>query len=379
MCSAAFGASVQGRAYPSGPRVCLSWCLPGHRPADGGSAAPGALLLGEAVITVVPVELSDAALAAEVVEGLGLVEDGLRAAARAQHDLLDETSAYLIKAGGKRFRATLVLLAAQFGNPRDERIVPAAVAIELTHLATLYHDDVLDEADVRRGSPSANSRWTNSLAILTGDFLFAQASKILADLGPEAVRIQAETFTRLVTGQVEETLGPRPGQDALEHYMSVITGKTASLIATAGQFGAMFAGAPPGVAGKLARACAAIGVAWQLSDDILDVTSEPDQSGKTPGTDLREGIRSLPVLHALHSAGPRDARLVHLLSQGDMGDAGQLAEALALLRAHPAMRMAADDLRRWASKGRAEILALPEVPARAAFETLCDFVVERTG
>ena len=155
------------------------------------------------MIAVVPVELSDAALAAEVVEGLGLVEDGLQAAARAEHDLLDETSAYLINAGGKRFRATLVLLAAQFGNPRDERIVQAAIAIELTHLATLYHDDVMDEADVRRGSQSANSRWTNSVAILTGDFLFAQASKILADLGPEAVRIQAETFTRLVTGQME--------------------------------------------------------------------------------------------------------------------------------------------------------------------------------
>jgi heptaprenyl diphosphate synthase len=331
------------------------------------------------VITVVPVELSDAALAAEVVEGLGLVEDGLQAAARAGHDLLDETSAYLINAGGKRFRATLVLLAAQFGNPRDERIVQAAIAIELTHLATLYHDDVMDEADVRRGSQSANSRWTNSVAILTGDFLFAQASKILADLGPEAVRIQAETFTRLVTGQIEETRGPRPGQDALDHYMSVITGKTASLIATAGQFGAMFAGAPPGVAARLARACAAIGVAWQLSDDILDVASDSADSGKTPGTDLREGVRSLPVLHALRSAGPRDTALVRVLTAGDMSDPSQLAEAIALLRAHPAMDMAREDLRHWVDDARHEILALPDVPARAAFETLCDFVLDRTG
>src|SRR5215467_1362478 len=169
--------------------------------------------MGDAVITVVPVELADAALAADVTDGLALVEDRLRAAARSEHDLLDETSAYLIGAGGKRFRATLVLLAAQFGDPRDERITPAAVAIELTHLATLYHDDVMDEAAMRRGHPSANSRWGNTVAILTGDFLFARASRILAELGAEAIRIQAETFSQLVSGQIAETLGPRPGQD----------------------------------------------------------------------------------------------------------------------------------------------------------------------
>jgi heptaprenyl diphosphate synthase len=335
--------------------------------------------MGEAVITVVPVELSDAALAAEVVEGLAEVEEGLRDAARAEHELLDQTSAYLIDAGGKRFRATLVLLAAQFGSPRDKRVVPAAVAVELTHLATLYHDDVMDEADVRRGSPSANSRWDNSVAILTGDFLFARASQILAGLGPEAVRIPAETFARLVTGQIAETIGPRPGQDPLEHYMSVISGKTASLIATAGEYGALFSEAPDGVAARIAPACAAIGIAWQLSDDILDVASDSAQSGKTPGTDLREGIRTLPVLHALRSAGPQDARLVELLSQGSLTDPGEHAEALGLLRAHPAMSMAREDLRYWADLARTDIMALPDVPARAAFETMCNFVIERTG
>src|ERR1700735_846800 len=194
----------------------------------------------------------DATLASEVVDGLGLVEDGLREAARSQHDLLTQTSAHLMDAGGKRFRAILVLLAAQFGNPRDPRVVPAAVALELTHLATLYHDDVMDEANVRRGSDSANSRWGNSVAILTGDFLFAKASQILADLGPDAVRIQAETFTRLVTGQVAETIGVRPGQDPLDFYMHVITEKTGTLIATSGRFGAMFAGAPPEIATRIA-------------------------------------------------------------------------------------------------------------------------------
>jgi heptaprenyl diphosphate synthase len=323
--------------------------------------------------------LPDAALAAEVVEGLALVEDGLREAARTQHDLLGQTAAYGVGAGGKRFRATLVLLAAQFGNARDPRIVPAAVAIELTHLATLYHDDVMDEADVRRGMASANARWDNSVAILAGDFLFARASRILADLGPEAIRIQAETFGRLVAGQIDETIGPRPGEDPLEHYLTVINEKTASLIATSGQFGAMFSDASPEVVTRIAAACEAIGVAWQLSDDLLDVASESAQSGKTPGTDLREGVLTLPMLHALRSAGPGDARLVELLNRGELTDPALHAEALALLRAHPAMEMARADTRRWAARARDEILALPDVPARAAFEAMCEFVAERTG
>jgi heptaprenyl diphosphate synthase len=323
--------------------------------------------------------LPDAALAAEVVEGLALVEDGLREAAKTQHDLLGQTAAYGVGAGGKRFRATLVLLAAQFGNARDPRIVPAAVAIELTHLATLYHDDVMDEADVRRGMASANARWDNSVAILAGDFLFARASRILADLGPDAIRIQAETFARLVAGQIDETIGPRPGEDPLEHYLTVITEKTASLIATSGQFGAMFSDASPEVVTRIAAACEAIGVAWQLSDDLLDVASESAQSGKTPGTDLREGVLTLPMLHALRSAGPGDTRLVELLNRGELTDPDLHAEALALLRAHPAMEMARADTRRWAATARDEILALPNVPARAAFEAMCEFVAERTG
>jgi heptaprenyl diphosphate synthase len=330
------------------------------------------------VITVVPVELTDPALAAEIADGLARVEKGLHEAARAQEPLLTEISGYLMDAGGKRFRAILVLLAAQFGNARDDRIVPAAVAIELTHLATLCHDDVQDEAAVRRGHPSANSRWDNTVAILTGDFLFAQASRILADLGEEAIRIQAVTFAQLVSGQVAETIGPRPGDDPLEHYMKVITDKTASLIATAGRFGAMFSAAPDGVAARIATACGAFGVAWQLADDILDVASESAESGKTPGTDLREGVPTLPVLHALRSAGPADARLVELLG-GELTDPALHAEALALLRAHPAMDMARADLRRWAELARDEILALPDVPARAAFEALCVFVAERTA
>ena len=331
------------------------------------------------MIAAVPVEFADPSLTAGIVDGLTAVEKVLTEAADAEEALLTEASRHLIEAGGKRFRATLVLLAAQFGDPRDERVVPAAAAIELTHLATLFHDDVMDEASIRRGHESANSRWSNMIAILTGDFLFARASSILADLGPEAIRIQAETFVRLVSGQVAETLGPRPGQEPLGHYLRVVEDKTASLIATAGRFGAMFAGAPDDVVNRISSACHAIGVAWQLSDDILDVASESAESGKSPGTDLREGVRSLPVLHALAEPGHDGERLHELLSLDGLADQALHAEALALLRVHPAMDAARADLARWVAVAQAEMAGLPDVPARHAFETFCGFVRDRTS
>jgi heptaprenyl diphosphate synthase len=337
------------------------------------------------VIIAVPVDFPDSALAADVLDDLTRVEASLMQTAHPGDELFTEASRHSIAAGGKRFRALLVLLAAQFGDPKDPRVIQAAVAIELTHLATLFHDDVMDEAEVRRGHPSVNSRWSNSVAILTGDFLFAQASLILAGLGPEAVRIQAETFNRLVAGQLSETVGPRPGQDPLDHYMHVITEKTGSLIATSGQFGALFSGAPAEVATRIAVACEQLGVAWQLSDDVIDIASDSAQSGKTPGTDLRQGVRTLPVLYALRSTGQAagrsdaDERLHELLAEADLTDDALLAETLALLRAHPALAESRAHVLSWAQGARNEIMALPSGPAQAAFLALCDFVEKRTG
>ena len=341
------------------------------------------------MITAVPVDFPDSALESEVLDDLARVEASLMETAHPDNELFTEASRHSIAAGGKRFRALLVLLAAQFGDPKDPRVIHAAVAIELTHLATLFHDDVMDEAEVRRGRPSVNSQWSNSVAILTGDFLFAEASRILADLGPEAVRIQAETFGRLVAGQLAETIGPRPGQDPLDHYMHVITEKTGSLIATSGQFGALFSGAPAGVADRIAMACEQIGVAWQLSDDVIDIASDSAQSGKTPGTDLRQGVQTLPVLYALRSTVPpaaqaavlsdADRRLRWLLAEADLTEEALLTEALALLRAHPALAEARAHVLSWAQGARNDLMALPDVPARAAFLALCDFVEKRTG
>ncbi len=321
----------------------------------------------------------DAALAADAKRRLAAVEALLLESVQGEDALLTEASKHLVVAGGKRFRPMLVLLASHFGDPAAAGVVPAAVVVELTHLGTLYHDDVMDEATVRRGRESANSRWTNTVAILTGDYLFARASDLLADLGPEAVRIQARAFARLVRGQIQETVGPAEGADPLKHYLQVVADKTASLIAVSGQFGALLSGAPASVVDTVTSACEKIGIAFQLSDDILDIDSDAEQSGKTPGTDLREGIRTLPVHHVLAGTDEKDARLRELLVQDLSDDDALHAEALALLRAHPAMDLARADLRRWAEDARAELLTLPDIPARSAFTGLCDYVVSRTG
>ncbi|WP_119731786.1 MULTISPECIES: polyprenyl synthetase family protein [Thermomonospora] len=311
-------------------------------------------------------------------ERLAAVEELLSQSVTSDDPLLAQASKHLVDAGGKRFRPALVLLASHFGDPAAAGVVPAAVVVELTHLATLYHDDVMDEATMRRGEESANTRWTNTVAILTGDYLFAQASDLLAGLGPEAVRIQARAFARLVRGQIAETSGPPAGADPLKHYLQVVADKTASLIAVSGHLGALLAGADPQTVKTITDACEKIGVAFQLSDDILDIASESAQSGKTPGTDLREGIRTLPILHVLASTDPADARLRELLGR-DLTDDALHAEALSLLRAHPAMERARADLRQWAEDARSDLLTLPDIPARAALTGLCDYVVSRTG
>ncbi|MEV4293745.1 polyprenyl synthetase family protein [Microbispora rosea] len=326
---------------------------------------------------VVDIPLVDERLADDLAGGLAAVEKLLRSSVESEDAFVTQTSRHLIEAGGKRFRAMLVLLAAQFGNPDAPGVVPGAVVIELTHLATLYHDDVMDEAPVRRGSPSANARWDNTVAILTGDYLFAQASEILADLGSELIRIQARTFSRLVRGQIRETIGPAEGGDAIAHYISVLADKTGSLIATSGRFGAMLAGAPADVVERLNDACEAIGVAWQLGDDLIDVAAPTADSGKTPGTDLREGVHTLPVLYALTSDDPADARLRTLLS-GPVAEE-DVEEALTLLRDHRAMGQAREELTRWIDRAKAALAGLPDIPARTALVALCDYVVERTG
>ncbi|HWH01903.1 MAG TPA: polyprenyl synthetase family protein [Pilimelia sp.] len=343
------------------------------------SIGTGAPVVGG--LSVAGVRFGDPAVAESVTATLVEVEARLREAVASADPFVTEAAAHLVEAGGKRFRPLLVALGAEFGDPGAPLVVPAAVVVELTHLATLYHDDVMDEAAVRRGAPSANSRWTNSVAILVGDYLFARAADIAADLGTEAVRIQARTFARLVHGQIAETVGPAGGADPVAHYLTVIAEKTGSLIATSARFGGMFGGAEPAHVEALARYGETIGVAFQLSDDLLDIASESRQSGKTPGTDLREGVPTLPVLYAL-AAQEDDAasrRLREILSAGPVTDDAEHAEALALLRESAALKRARETVRAYAEEARARLTPLPDAPARRAMAALCDAIADRTG
>jgi heptaprenyl diphosphate synthase len=324
------------------------------------------------------VPMADAELEARVRSRLLEIEKELAVAVASDVDFVDEAARHLLDAGGKRFRPLLLVLAAEFGDPSAPDVVPAALVVELTHQATLYHDDVMDEADLRRGAQTANARWDNSVAILTGDFLFARASGIVADLGPAAVKIQSQTFARLVQGQIRETIGPRDGEDPLRHYLSVVADKTGSLIATSARFGARVAGTGPEHEHILTEFGEQIGTAFQLSDDIIDVASDSDDLGKTPGTDLREGIPTLPTLLARQLAGAGDERLLELLS-GPIVDERLHAEALDLLRSHPALDAARSEVQQRAESARALLDKLPDISARAALVGLCDLVTTRTS
>ncbi len=315
-------------------------------------------------------DFGDAAFATSVRDGVARIEQLMETELRGSDDLMTEAVLHLFEAGGKRFRPLFTVLSAQLGpQPDAGEVTIAGAVIELVHLATLYHDDVMDEAQVRRGAPSANVRWGNNVAILAGDYLFATASRLVSRLGPDAVRIIAETFAQLVTGQMRETQGAADGADPIEHYLKVVYEKTACLIGAAGRFGAMFSGADDDQVQRLSRLGGIVGTAFQISDDIIDIDSDPDESGKLPGTDLREGVHTLPVLYALHDSGPEADRLRELLV-GPIDDDARLAEALALLRASAAMAKAKDTVARYAAQAREELAALPDGPGRQALATL---------
>jgi heptaprenyl diphosphate synthase len=322
-------------------------------------------------------EAGDEALSDTIAAGLGNVEDMLFDVIKSQHTLLTQTSRHLAFAGGKRFRPMLVLLAAQFGDASDPRVVPGAVVCELTHLASLYHDDVMDEAAVRRRMVSANARWGNNIAVLTGDFLFAMAASLGVDLGSEAARLYTRVAKRLIAGQFRETIGSLPGQDPMKHYLSVVTDKTGTLIAASCELGALLAGADEAHTSILSHYGELLGVAFQLADDLLDVTACAEQLGKRPGTDLREKVASLPVLHLRACATADDARLLELLDSDLAADEAALDEALELLRAHRAMDLARLDLERYVSRCVEALDPLPDVPARRALQRLAETMLSR--
>ncbi len=327
---------------------------------------------------VAGVELGDPAFAAGVRDGVARIEELISTELGQGDEIIRDAVLHLFQAGGKRFRPLFTVLSAQLGpDPDAWQVTVAGSVIELVHLATLYHDDVMDEAEVRRGAPSANARWSNNIAILAGDYLFATASRLVSRLGPDAVRVISETFAELVTGQMRETRGAGQGADPIEHYLRVVHEKTGTLIAAAGQFGATFSGAADEEIRRLRRLGGIVGTAFQISDDIIDIASDSDESGKTPGTDLREGVHTLPVLYALQESGP-DAERLRLLLAGPMDD-DHVGETLTLLRSSPGMTKAKDTVARYAAQAREELAGLPEGAGRQALATLVEYTISRHG
>jgi geranylgeranyl pyrophosphate synthase len=303
---------------------------------------------------------------------LDRVEALLMSSVASSEPLVDEAAQHLLKAGGKRFRPMLVLLCSHLGNPNDERIVPCAAAIELTHLATLYHDDVMDEASVRRGGPSVNARYDNTVAILTGDYLFAKSSGIAADLGTYVSRVLADTIADLCEGQIMESEHARSAAQTQERYLAVVERKTAVLLATSCHLGAWLAGAPPEQVTAVTEFGRALGVAFQLSDDVIDIAGEEEESGKVPGTDLREGVWTLPVFETLagRAAGAEPLRTAL--------DSGDVAAALDLLRHNGSVDLALATVARWGERAREALGPIPAGEARTALERLAVFLSDRT-
>ena len=311
-----------------------------------------------------------------LISDLNKVEDLMRSHIKGDYPLVVETSRHLVEAGGKRLRPLLTLLAAQFGDPTNYDIIKAAVCCELTHLATLYHDDVMDDAVLRRGVVSANKKWDNAVAILTGDYLFSKVSDMLADIGPKAVKLQAKTFERLVIGQIKETQGKSEGLSQIDHYMKVVADKTGSLIATSARFGALLSGAPIEVVDTLTKFGEKIGVAFQVADDLLDIASTETASGKTPGTDLKEGVPTLVTLFVMADNDPADRVLIEKLSKPISDE--DLAGVIQELRNHKALKQVQDYLSDVANEANQLLVNLPNGPAKNALENLTFALVNRS-
>ncbi|ROR65109.1 polyprenyl synthetase family protein [Agrococcus jenensis] len=317
---------------------------------------------------------ADARVVDNVDRGLDELEARLDAHLRVADPVADAVTRYLLEAGGKRARPLLLLLTAHLGSGVDDDVLSAAEVVEITHLASLYHDDVMDEADTRRGVPSTHTVWGNSVAILAGDLLFARAGQIAAPLGREVAVLQARTFERLCLGQLHETLGPGDA-DAVDHYLQVLADKTGSLIAAAAELGVVVSGADDAYREPLRLFGERIGVAFQIVDDVIDLSADPE-TGKDQGNDVRAGVATLPVLLLAKRDDEASARLhARLESPADDAD---LAAAVAELAAHPVVDETIAEAERWQRSALEALAPLPRGTVRRGLETFAEHVVSRT-
>ena len=252
-------------------------------------------------------------------ENLEKLEKRLFEVTVSEDDYLTEISQYLIEAGGKRFRPIISLLAGELGSGEKEKVIDAGISVELIHLGSLYHDDVIDEATTRRGVESTNRKWNATLAILAGDYLLARSSELAADnLGLESVKLLASTYAELVVGQTKEVQFSFNTTHSTDDYLEVISGKTASLIRTSAKLGAMAANTTDSITNSISSWAWHNGIIFQITDDILDLNSDSDTLGKPAGNDILEGTYTLPVLIALEKNKKKIEDILHQVKNSEI-------------------------------------------------------------
>jgi heptaprenyl diphosphate synthase len=312
----------------------------------------------------------------EVQDQLRLLDDVLRTAVRSDSQFVSDIAGHLLRSGGKRLRPALMLLAARFGPAQPECLLTVAAGIELLHVASLYLDDVIDRAAKRRRIASANARWGNQAAVVAGDYLLALATQWISAGGDDVTMALASTVERMWSGQMLEGEAAYDLDVDEETIAEVIRLKTGSLYECACRIGAILAGAEDAEADMLGEYGASLGIAFQLVDDVMDIAAEPSQLGKQPGSDLLEGVYTLPVIRTLEGALPGRERLRALLA-GARLEPDALREALVILRRNGSLEAGLAQARNFAQRANLAIKPLPAGPVRQSLEDLSNFVVSR--
>ncbi|MCK7606677.1 heptaprenyl diphosphate synthase component II [Geobacillus stearothermophilus] len=307
-------------------------------------------------------------------DDLAAVEEELERAVQSEYGPLGEAALHLLQAGGKRIRPVFVLLAARFGQYDLDRMKHVAVALELIHMASLVHDDVIDDADLRRGRPTIKAKWSNRFAMYTGDYLFARSLERMAELGnPRAHQVLAKTIVEVCRGEIEQIKDKYRFDQPLRTYLRRIRRKTALLIAASCQLGALAAGAPEPIVKRLYWFGHYVGMSFQITDDILDFTGTEEQLGKPAGSDLLQGNVTLPVLYALSDERVKAA----IAAVGPETDVAEMAAVISAIKRTDAIERSYALSDRYLDKALHLLDGLPMNEARGLLRDLALYIGKR--
>ncbi len=310
-------------------------------------------------------------------DDLQKVEQQLRQIVKHDDPILNDSSSHLLNAGGKRLRPAFALLSAKFYNYDLEKVMPLAVALELIHMASLVHDDVVDCALTRRGIPTVKSKWGNRISMHSGDVLFAKSLQLIAQYQskPLVAKVLSQTSVKMSEGEIQQISTAFQSQQSIKDYFYRIERKTALLIAASCQLGAVTCGAPKDIYQPLRRYGHKIGIAFQITDDILDMTADQKKLGKPIGGDLRQGIITLPVIYALNHSAQKD-RLVELVENENKSD-DEIREAIKIIADSGGIEYTGEIVKRYIDKAKAELDRLPDAPSKKVLMTIADFIKYR--